>query len=111
MATPLEELDEEELLEELLDELLDEELPDEELLDEELPDEELLEDDDEELEVPPLEPCPPQPLTKRTAQAREDRQAGIAFIFIALIDIQHPIRLQKWNYPLANAKFVSQKSV
>lgn len=89
IATPLEELDDDELLD---DELLDEELLVDELLDEELEELELL--DEEELddeEGSPLELLPPQPVISNAVHASVDKQAGSDFIFIALRNIQHPI--------------------
>lgn len=63
IATPLEELDD--------DELLDDELLDDELLDEELEELELLELDDE--EGSPLELLPPQPVISNAVHASVDR--------------------------------------
>ena len=68
IATPLEELDDDELLD---DELLDEELLDDELLDEELEELELLELDDD--EGSPLELLPPQPVISNAVHASVDR--------------------------------------
>lgn len=93
IATPLEELDDDELLDdELLDEeLLDEELLDDELLDEELEELELLDEELDDEEGSPLEPLPPQPVISSAVHASVDKQAGSDFIFIALRNIQHPI--------------------